>query len=109
MTDEHGLPVCLSAVERIGQASSWGWHFGFDFGLSTALWVHLEGGGPRVKRFKIYLRPGGEPTSGVMGWVGLVMERSKAGEELRMLAFMMVLLCLTAWGFRFVGMKAKLG
>ncbi|KIM83187.1 hypothetical protein PILCRDRAFT_819402 [Piloderma croceum F 1598] len=108
MTDEHGLPVCLSAVERIGQASSWGWHFGFDYGLSAILGGYLGGGEPCVKRYRIYLRPGVRST-GLMSWVGLVTEQSRAGEELRLLVLMMVLLCLTAWGFLIVGMGRKGG
>jgi hypothetical protein len=107
-TDEHGLPVCLSAVERIGQASSWGWHFGFDYGLSAMLGGYLGGGEPCVKRYRIYLRPGVRPT-GLMSWVGLVAEQSQAGEELRLLVFMMVLLCLSAWVFFIVGVRREGG
>jgi len=55
-------------------------------------------GRPYVKRYRIYLRPGVRP-AGLISWVGLVTEQSQAGEELRLLALMVVLLCLTAWGF----------
>ena len=108
MTDEHDLPVCLSAVERIGQASSWGRHLGFDYGLSAMLSVYLGSGEPYVKRYRIYLRPGVRP-AGLISWVGLVTEQSQAGEELRLLALMVVLLCLTAWGFLIVGVEREVG
>jgi hypothetical protein len=72
------------------------------------LGVYLGGGEPCVKRYRISLRPGVRPT-GLMGWVGLVTEQSQAGEELRLLALMMMLLCMTVWGFLIVGMEREVG
>jgi len=119
MADEHGLPVSLSAVERIGQASSWGWGLPpLTLGLSMSvrgLRVYFGGGGggaAGIKRYKIDLRPGRrglEGDGGVMGWVGLVMEGSKAGEELRKLVFLVVLFWLAVWGFLVVGMEKRMG
>lgn len=103
MTDQHWLPVSLFAVERAGQASSLGSHFGYGPEFSAV--YALFGGGTDIRRYKVDLRPRSGLKGGLKGWAGLVMEKSQAGEELRMLAFMALLFWLSVWVFLAVGIE----
>ena len=71
--DHHGLPLSMIAVER----SSFVWPLGM--GVST-----------RSKKYKRDLRPMGFPgmrRKGIRGFLNLMVEKSSAGEELRMILF----------------------
>ena len=93
--DQHGLPLCLYAVERRARVLP---------GLGR-LWVFL-GGTPSVHRYRVDLRPG-SGKSGLKAWVDLLIERSTAGEELRMLTFLTLLFILAVWGFLVVGIEER--
>lgn len=82
--DEHGLPLSLAAHEQ--QRLVWPW------GLGMSHWS---------KRYTRDLRPVGYP-----GWVEggrgnpfwLLLDKSAAGEEARMIFFSLLLVCLAVWG-----------
>lgn len=122
--DEHGLPVYLYAVER---RTSW-WGLFWPIGVVLRLCCGTYKG--TVKRYRVDLRPGylrrsarrrasvslgKEPgVVGVAGrdwgeWLsdlmGLLGERSAAGEELRVVVFLGMLFMLALWGFLFFGVK----
>jgi len=123
-TDEHGLPVSMGVVERVGLAGSWEFELGLklrDVGFRfvrimimgiAGLWVSgsgkWAGSTPDVvvKRYKIDMRPrrcGWRADGGFMGWAWLLLEGSKAGEDLRMLVFLVLLFWTTLWGFFIFG------
>lgn len=142
--DEHGLPVCLLAVER--SMSFWGSYWPLGAILELACGPYRG----TLRRYRIDLRPG--PASGRrrcqsnanqnkgqgpsakasdLGWgwrwrmkegrvcagvrefvaefMELVRERSAAGEELRMVLFLVVLVVLAVWAFLFVESGRALG
>ncbi|RDB16745.1 hypothetical protein Hypma_002417 [Hypsizygus marmoreus] len=80
-TDRHGLPLALRARERV--RVKWPWGLGV---LRTE------------RRYVRMLRPG-RRVGGWRGVLGLVCERSVAGEEMRMLVFCGMLVGLAVWGF----------
>lgn len=86
--DEHGHPLTLFAVERTRRLFP---------RLLLALRISPTGA---VRRYTADLRPGAK--AGRWGW-RMLMERSKAGEEVRMLGCLGVLLGLSVWGFFVVG------
>jgi len=82
--DQHGLPLSLSAVER-----------------STFVWPWSLGVSCRTKKYWKDLRPPGCPArrrTGVRGFLGLLFERSSAGEEMRMILFCAFLAFLAGCG-----------
>jgi hypothetical protein len=92
--DTHSLPISLTAYERRSQR--WPLGLGTSCSSSKCDWD---------------LRPAGYPGTGKHGLSGLatlLMEKSTAGEELRMLVFCFSLVCLSIWGFVGTG-KMTLG
>lgn len=116
--DDHGLPVSMGVVERVGKGGSWGegigmsFRFGFEAGLGvmSSAMGKWASGGSGVRRYKVDLRPGRRcgplnhgGKAGMMEWIGLMMEGSKAGEEMRLFMCLVVLMCMAVWGFLVVG------
>ena len=90
--DEHDLPFSLRGVERFSYQWPWG------LGMST-----------RTKNFKLYLRPksythGEKRHKSLMS---LAVERSAAGEEMRMLLFCTFLVLLASCGIWVKAMHEK--
>lgn len=76
--DTHSLPITLYAFET---------------------WRRFGGLGKRVfRRSVVELRPCGHPEAARKSWPELLMERSPAGEETRLLMLSASLLLLAAWG-----------
>jgi len=85
--------------------------FGIPSGVNIGKW---RGSATSVvRRYKVDLRPGRDRWSrgagGATGLVRLVMEGSKAGEEFRLLVFLMLLFWFALCGFIFVGMEGRVG
>jgi hypothetical protein len=76
-TDAHGLPLVLHIVER-----------------RARLFWPVES----VRRSTIDMRPAGAPGTRRPPLLALVLERSPAGEEARLLLFCAVLLSVVIWG-----------
>ncbi|KAL1695456.1 hypothetical protein GGG16DRAFT_109124 [Schizophyllum commune] len=81
VTDTHGLPLSLAAHEQ--QCVAWP----MGLGVSSS-----------SRKYVSDLRPVGTPGR-EEGLVGLLTERSAAGEEVRMILFCTVLVCLAGYGF----------
>ncbi|KAL4243969.1 hypothetical protein ABKN59_010055 [Abortiporus biennis] len=81
--DVHGIPVNLLAYER----RRGGW--------SSPL---LDIGRSKMRHYVYELRPSGHPDVEKKNWGELLVERSPAGEEARLLGFCLWLLLLTVWG-----------
>ncbi|KAF9568171.1 hypothetical protein CPC08DRAFT_679732 [Agrocybe pediades] len=82
--DHHGLPLCMAATEH----SRFVWPLGI--GVTT-----------RTRKYRKDLRPMGLPgmrRKGVRGLLNLLVERSSAGEELRMILFIGFLAFLAGCG-----------
>ncbi|KAF8971198.1 hypothetical protein BDZ97DRAFT_1788255 [Flammula alnicola] len=82
--DQHGLPLSLSAVEH-----------------SRFVWPWGMGVSKRTRKYLQDLRPFSYPgrrKTGVRGLMGLVVERSSAGEEMRMILFCVFLAVLAGCG-----------
>ncbi|TFK25240.1 hypothetical protein FA15DRAFT_756029 [Coprinopsis marcescibilis] len=94
--DEHGLPITITALEHSKMVWPWG------LGVSQ-----------RTRKYVKDLRPPGFSSTrkeGMMGVLGLFMEKSAAGEEIRMMLFCSLLLCLALWGFVMSGRsQARMG
>ncbi|EAU91118.1 hypothetical protein CC1G_03286 [Coprinopsis cinerea okayama7 len=90
--DEHGLPITITALEHSRMVWPWG------LGVSS-----------RTRKYSKDLRPAafssGARKRGIMGIMGLVMEKSSAGEEIRVMLFCSLLLCLALWGFIMSGRR----
>ncbi|KAJ6587178.1 hypothetical protein DFH09DRAFT_1028390 [Mycena vulgaris] len=79
MCDPHGLPTTLRVRES-----------------NTTVWPWGLGAARRVKRYTLDLRPPGAPgrtTKGIGGVLGIMLESSAAGEEMRMFVFCSLLVC----------------
>lgn len=76
-TDAHGLPLTLHVVER----------------RARLFWP-----ADSVRRSTIDMRPAGAPGTHRPPLLALVLERSPAGEEARLLLFCAVLLSVVVWG-----------
>lgn len=76
-TDRHGLPLALHVVER----------------RARMLWQ-----GESVRRATLEMRPAGTPGTRRAPLLALVMERSPAGEEARLLLLCAALLAVVVWG-----------
>lgn len=72
--DSHGLPLRLSAREK--RTWLWGYH-------------------QSVKRYTYDLRPGHDKHARLP----LIFEKSPAGDEIRLLLFLAILLLVSVWGF----------
>ena len=81
VTDTHGLPLSLAAHEQ--QCVAWP----MGLGVSSS-----------SRKYVSDLRPVGTPGR-EEGLVGLLTEKSAAGEEVRMILFCTVLVCLAGYGF----------
>jgi len=79
--DNHGLPLSLRAFER--RRLMWPLGLGYSY---------------RTKRYVSDLRPVGSPNRNKPGFLSLLSENSSAGEEMRMLLFCGLLVCLAMWG-----------
>ncbi|KAJ6625876.1 hypothetical protein B0H10DRAFT_2211745 [Mycena sp. CBHHK59/15] len=78
--DTHGLPQALLAHEQ--RLTLWPWRFGAT---------------RHTRRYTVDLRPPGAPgrrKGGVRGVLGIILESSSAGEEMRMFMFCSLLVCL---------------
>lgn len=83
--DQHGLPLSLKGLEHFRLIWPWG------LGISSS-----------SKRYINDLRPlscPGRRKTGLKGVLSLMVERSSAGEEMRMILFCALLLSLSMWGF----------
>ncbi|KAF9010720.1 hypothetical protein BDQ17DRAFT_1322512 [Cyathus striatus] len=83
--DQHGHPMSLSALEHNRTV----WPLGLGVSSST-------------KKYVQDLRPLSSPgrrKKGLRGVLGLLFEQSAAGEEMRMIVFCTLLVCLAIWGF----------
>jgi hypothetical protein len=76
-TDAHGLPLALRVLER----------------RARLFWPTES-----VRRSTIDMRPAGAPGTRRPPLLALVLERSPAGEEARLLLFCAVLLSVVVWG-----------
>jgi len=86
-SDEHGLPLKLSAVEHLNFDWPWG------FGVSS-----------RSRKYVKDLRPySARRKSGFLGILSLIFEQSSAGEEMRMILFCTFLAFLAAVGISING------
>ncbi|KAH9949589.1 hypothetical protein B0H21DRAFT_727525 [Amylocystis lapponica] len=90
--DVHGIPVGLLVAEW--RATLWG-SIGDVVGIGAG-WRAGRGGWTR--RWVSELRPSGHPDVPQRGWIELLVERSPAGEEARLLVFCLCLLVLAVWG-----------
>ncbi|KAJ4483813.1 hypothetical protein J3R30DRAFT_3285141 [Lentinula aciculospora] len=82
--DKHGLPQTLRGFER-----------------RRLMWPFGLGQTHRTRRYINDLRPAGSPgrrKTGFKGIFELLSEPSAAGEEMRMMAFCGLLVCLAVWG-----------
>lgn len=87
--DEHGLPLAINALEH--SKLVWPWNLGVSF---------------RTRKYVKDLRPPSLSNSskeGIWGFLGLVFEKSSAGEEVRMMLFCSMLMCFAVWGFVVTG------
>ncbi|KAF9448216.1 hypothetical protein P691DRAFT_801101 [Macrolepiota fuliginosa MF-IS2] len=101
LTDTHGLPLTLQAVET-----------------SRVMWPLGLGETVRTKKYESELGPYGRRrggrggfgrgVGGLRGLIGLAFERSSAGEEVRMILFCVALVVLAAWGFVVGGRRGRL-
>jgi hypothetical protein len=87
--DKYGLPVTLRALER-----------------RRLFWPFGLGQSSRTRRYESDLRPSANLHK-QPGALGLLMERSAAGEEMRMMILCTSLLCLSLWGL-VLGSEARL-
>ncbi|KAI0743506.1 hypothetical protein C8Q80DRAFT_1107692 [Daedaleopsis nitida] len=71
--------------------------FGFGFGALVAAGLELVRGKPTARRWRYDLRPSGHPDVAQKGIAELLVERSPAGEEARLMTFCMSLMLLTVW------------
>ncbi|EGO25734.1 hypothetical protein SERLADRAFT_408008 [Serpula lacrymans var. lacrymans S7.9] len=90
--DQHGLPAVLSCVERRAMI----WHVGLIWGWS---WSYSC---PRTRRYTVDLHPGHKRR----GLGELLLERSTAGEEARVLVVLVSLGSLAVWGFLTFGVAS---
>ncbi|KAG6917236.1 hypothetical protein DXG01_003350 [Tephrocybe rancida] len=84
-TDRHGLPLTLLGFEHFRLVWPWG------LGVSKS-----------SRRYVRDLRPLSAPGRRKSGWrgvLGLLTERSAAGEEIRMIIFCGLLVTLAVWGY----------
>ena len=89
--DEHGLPLALAAVER-----------------RRIVWPLGLGVSRRMRRYATDLRPLGDPRRrppGLRGVAALAVERSAAGDEMRMILFCVFLALLAGCGILANGAK----
>jgi len=87
--DEHGLPMNIAALEQ--SKVVWPWGMGVTF---------------RTRKYVRDLRPPSIACGRKTGWrgfLGLVLEKSSAGEEVRMMLFCAMLVCFALWGFVVTG------
>ncbi|OCH92303.1 hypothetical protein OBBRIDRAFT_727011 [Obba rivulosa] len=79
--DAHGLPVALVVSEWRAALVRW-----------------TRGGRGWTRRWVCDLRPSGHPDVVRKGWGELLVEKGPAGEEVRLLAFCIVLASVALWG-----------
>ncbi|KAI1794065.1 hypothetical protein LXA43DRAFT_915845 [Ganoderma leucocontextum] len=93
VSDVHGIPVCLHVLQR--HVARWPWQRACPLGAGVAAGIAE----PRasVRRWVCDLRPSGHPDVAQKGVGELLVERSPAGEEARLLLFCLCLLLLTLW------------
>lgn len=98
VTDAHGLPLTLQAAES-----------------SRVIWPWKLGETVRSRKYETELGPFGRRRGGrggfgrgiggLRGLMSLMLERSSAGEEVRMILFCTALVILAAWGFAVGGRR----
>ncbi|EJF65383.1 hypothetical protein DICSQDRAFT_99172 [Dichomitus squalens LYAD-421 SS1] len=96
-SDVHGIPVCLAVHQRC--AALWPWQRHAGAGTNFGAGVGAGVAEPRmcVRRWVCDLRPSGHPDVAQKGVGELLVERSPAGEEARLMVFCLCLLLLTVW------------
>ncbi|ETW80979.1 hypothetical protein HETIRDRAFT_434843 [Heterobasidion irregulare TC 32-1] len=93
-TDHHGLPIALRVSERRRRRGAWAWA---GRAAGRGAWA--------VARYAVEMRPTGHPgrggagRAGIAGIAGLLVERSAAGEEARLLCSSVVLVALAMWSW----------
>jgi hypothetical protein len=92
-TDAHGLPLSLHVVERRVRRPRWLWLWLGDTSPSLSPWPAES-----VRRTTLDMRPAGAPGTRRAPLLALVLERSPAGEEVRLLLFCAALLAIVIWG-----------
>jgi hypothetical protein len=95
-TDAHGLPLALHVVERRPRRMRWLWlslHAWLGTWLDTSP-LQTDS----VRRITLDMRPAGAPGTRRAPLLALVLERSPAGEEARLLLFSAALLVIVVWG-----------
>lgn len=80
--DRHGLPVSLACSEHR--------QFFWPFGLGVT---------SRRHKYVSNLTPPGSRSHGFRSVISLILERSAAGEEMRVVLFCALLVLLAMWGF----------
>lgn len=96
-TDAHGLPLALHVVERRPRRLRWLWvslHAWLGTWLDMSLRLQTES----VRSITLDMRPAGAPGTRRAPLLALVLERSPAGEEARLLLFCAALLVVVVWG-----------
>ncbi|KIJ68133.1 hypothetical protein HYDPIDRAFT_148467 [Hydnomerulius pinastri MD-312] len=99
-TDEHGLPASVTCTERRPSRSLFSSLPTFPIpmvlpSISFGSSARTTGRSVRKYSYTLDLRPGAQKRRGL----GLVLERSAAGEEVRVLVILMSLSGLALWGF----------
>ena len=93
VTDAHGLPLALHVVERRVRRPRWLWLWIGGTWPSLCPWPAES-----VRRITLDMRPAGAPGTRRAPLLALVLERSPAGEEVRLLLFCAALFVLVIWG-----------
>jgi len=95
--DAHGLPLALHVVERRPGRMRWLWFSLHATWLGT--WLDTSAlPTDSVRRITLDMRPAGAPGTRRAPLLALVLERSPAGEEARLLLFCAALLVIVVWG-----------
>jgi hypothetical protein len=93
-TDMHGLPLALHVVECRPRRPRWFWS-SFHNHSWLATWSSPTGS---VRRITLDMRPAGAPGTRRAPLLALALERSPAGEEMRLLLSCAALLVIVVWG-----------
>jgi len=90
--DDHGLPLALHVLERRVRRPRWLWLWLRRWPAPCARLAES------VRRTTLDMRPAGAPGTRRAPLLALVLERSPAGEEVRLLLLCAALLAIVIWG-----------
>jgi hypothetical protein len=90
--DDHGLPLALHVLERRVRRPRWFWLWLRRWPAPCARLAES------VRRTTLDMRPAGAPGTRRAPLLALVLERSPAGEEVRLLLLCAALLAIVIWG-----------